>query len=339
MDGFLQNEQVVMTAEDKKKFWDTLCELKGEDTDRDRLLQTIKYPRFLYRYRPISIRSLAALSENKMYFSTSNYYDDPFDTFLRIDVKKIESEMKASLERAKDDKELVKNIASLLGNPNINIPEKLNRNVIEYIDNILKIAFCNVRNELRKEVFSVCFSDLWNNETLWIKYADQHKGYAIIYDLTDEDKLICGTPKGRANCEFAKDRFPVYPVYYSNEKYDATEFARDQLAFKILLSVYNGNAEKVIRMLPPHYWEKERISLIKKKCHEYDSEWRAIWGDQFAPPQKVYTVWKPYGIILGLNITEEGKALVLSAADTAGIKKIFQLEISNEDDLAIKRVR
>ena len=46
MDEFLQNEQVVMTAEDKKKFWDTLCELKGEDTDRDRLLQTIKYPRF-----------------------------------------------------------------------------------------------------------------------------------------------------------------------------------------------------------------------------------------------------------------------------------------------------
>ena len=30
MDEFLQNEQVVMTAEDKKKFWDTLCELKGE---------------------------------------------------------------------------------------------------------------------------------------------------------------------------------------------------------------------------------------------------------------------------------------------------------------------
>ena len=69
MDELLQREQNVMTAEDKKKFWDTLCELKGEDTDRERLLQTIKYPRFLYRYRPISMRSLAALSENRMYFS------------------------------------------------------------------------------------------------------------------------------------------------------------------------------------------------------------------------------------------------------------------------------
>ena len=180
----------------------------------ERLLQTIKYPRFLFRYRPISIRSLAALSENRMYFSSSNYYDDPFDTFLRIDEKKIESEIKATLQRVKDDKDIVKNVASLLGNPNISIPEKLDRDVIEYIDNSLKAAFRNVRNELRKEVFSVCFSDLWNNETLWIKYADQHKGYAIIYDLTDEDKLICGTQKGCANCGFAKNRFPVYPVYY-----------------------------------------------------------------------------------------------------------------------------
>lgn len=338
MDEFLRNEQVVMTAEDKKKFWDTLCELKGEDTDRDRLLQTIKYPRFLYRYRPISIRSLAALSENKMYFSTSNYYDDPFDTFLRIDIKKIEREIKASLERAKDDKDLVKNIVSLLGNPNINIPEKLDRNAIEYMDNILKIVFCNVRNELRKEVFSVCLSDLWNNETLWIKYADQHKGYVIIYDLNDGDKLICGTQEKCANCRL-NNPFSVYPMYYSNEKYDATEFARDRLIFKFLLGVYNGNAEEVLRMLPPHYWEKERISLIKKKCHEYDSEWRAIWGNQFAPSGKVYTVWKPYGIILGLNITEESKALVLSAANTAEIKNIFQLEISNDDDLRLKRIK
>ena len=340
MSEIFHDEQNRMTAEDKKVFWETLCALKdGSDADIRRLKQTIKYPHFLYRYRPISIHSLAALSENKMFFSSSNYYDDPFDTFLRIDEKKIESEIKATLQRVKDDKGIVKNVASLLGNPNISIPEKLDRDVIEYIDNSLKAAFRDVRNELRKEVFSVCFSDLSNNETLWIKYADQHKGYAIIYDLNDGDKLICGTQEKCANCRFAHNPFAIYPVYYSDEKYDATEYARDRLAFRILLNANSGKEEELIRMLPPHYWEKERISLIKKKCHEYDSEWRAIWGDQFEPPEKVYAIWKPYGIILGLNITEEGKALVLSAADTAGIKKIFQLEISNEDDLAIKRVR
>ena len=28
-----------------------------------------------------------ALKENKLFFSTSNYYDDPFDTYIRIDRK------------------------------------------------------------------------------------------------------------------------------------------------------------------------------------------------------------------------------------------------------------
>lgn len=339
MDELLQKEQVVMTAEDKKKFWDTLCELKGEDTDKERLLQTIKYPHFLYRYRPISIRSLAALSENKMYFSSANYYDDPFDTFLRLDEKKIKREIQIALEGAKDNKETIKRLSVLLGKLDIKLPENIEENMIEHINDSVKMILRDVRNEFRKEMFSVCFCDSWSNESLWIKYADQHKGYAIIYDLTDGDKLICGTQEKCANCRFAHNPFAIYPVYYSDEKYDATEYARDRLAFRILLNANSGKEEELIRMLPPHYWEKERISLIKKKCHEYDSEWRAIWGDQFEPPEKVYAIWKPYGIILGLNMTEEGKALVLSAADTAGIKNIFQLEISNEDDLAIKRVR
>lgn len=74
----------------------------------------------------------------------------------------------------------------------ISISEKLGRNVTEYIDNSLKAAFRDVRNEVRQEVFFVCFSDLWNNDTVWIKYTDQHKGYAI-YDLNDGDKLVCAT--------------------------------------------------------------------------------------------------------------------------------------------------
>ncbi len=101
MDEFLQNEQAVMTAEDKKKFWDTLCELKGEATDMEQLLQTIKYPRFLYRYRPISIRSLAALSENRMYFSSSNYYDDPFDTFCELMKRRLRVRLKRPCKELK----------------------------------------------------------------------------------------------------------------------------------------------------------------------------------------------------------------------------------------------
>ena len=339
MSEIFHDEQNRMTAEDKKVFWETLCALKdGSDADIRRLKQTIKYPHFLYRYRPISIHSLAALSENKMFFSSSNYYDDPFGPFLRIDDWKVECKIREAWEKIKENGDPIKKIAEMLKIPDINIPKKIDVDIEEYVNNSLKAAFRNVRNELRKEVLSVCFSDLWDNETLWIKYADQYKGYAIIYDMYDKDKLICGTQEKCTHCGFVSNPMSLYPVYYADEKYDATEYARDLLVFKALLKIYPANVNEIIKSLPPHYWERERISLIKKKCHEYDSEWRIIYGTPFVPSEKVYAIWKPYGIILGLNITIEGKAAVLSAANTAGIKNIFQLEISSNDDLTTRRI-
>ena len=77
-----------MNNEERLIFWNTLCSLLGKDIESEnkQLLDTIKYPRFLYRYRPVNTRNLEALRTNKLYFSSANYYDDPFDTFLHIDL-------------------------------------------------------------------------------------------------------------------------------------------------------------------------------------------------------------------------------------------------------------
>lgn len=82
-----------MKDNEREEFWRTLCSLPGTDpqAESEKLGQTIKYPRFLYRYRSVSPKSLEALRTNKLYFSTANYYDDPFDTFLHIDIDEIRS--------------------------------------------------------------------------------------------------------------------------------------------------------------------------------------------------------------------------------------------------------
>lgn len=51
------------------------------------MTKVIKYPQNIYRYRTINSNSLSALIENKLYFSDSNYYDDPFDTNIYVDEK------------------------------------------------------------------------------------------------------------------------------------------------------------------------------------------------------------------------------------------------------------
>ena len=77
-----------MDYKQRSEFWDKLLALEGKDknTDQIELNKSIFLPRYLYRYRPVTMRSLDALRTNKLYFSTANYYDDPFDTFIHVDL-------------------------------------------------------------------------------------------------------------------------------------------------------------------------------------------------------------------------------------------------------------
>ena len=82
-----------MNSQEREVFWQTLCSIKDNgEQDVQKLKQTIKLPKYLFRYRPVSMNSLEALRTNKLYFSSANYYDDPFDTFLHIDLETIKKE-------------------------------------------------------------------------------------------------------------------------------------------------------------------------------------------------------------------------------------------------------
>ena len=63
--------------------------------------------------------------------------------------------------------------------------------------------------------------------------------------------------------------------------------------------------------------------LIKKKCHEYDEEWRIITKRIMQPP--IMMEWIPSGIILGLRMGTAEENLVVSMAKEAGIKKIYNV--------------
>ena len=84
-------------------------------------------------------------------------------------------------------------------------------------------------------------------------------------------------------------------------------------------------------IMAQNMWEAERVTLIKKKCHENDEEWRMIrprmhWMRTFikARPQK---------IILGLRMPEYERRLVISAAKVAGIQEIHEMYINDSDEL------
>ena len=71
--------------------------------------------------------------------------------------------------------------------------------------------------------------------------------------------------------------------------------------------------------------------MIKKKCHEYDEEWRMISACSMKPP--VSMKWIPSGIILGLRMGAKEANLVISMAREAGIKEIYRSIIDSKNKL------
>lgn len=106
-----------MNHSEREQFWQTLCSLPGNDivAERKQLFKSIKYPKLLFRYRPVSTKSLEALRTNRLYFSSANYYDDPFDTFLHIDIEAIRKEYLSAFQTPESTEAVVMVLSHCLG--------------------------------------------------------------------------------------------------------------------------------------------------------------------------------------------------------------------------------
>ena len=302
-----------MDIDERKRFWNTLLLAKDEN-DRETLGKLLKIPLRLYRYRPVNNNSLEALKTNRLFFSSSNYYDDPFDTFIRIDFKKV--------------REIVR---------------QLNGNEAGLNDayNILK----EVRKNMRENMWSVCFSENSLNESLWLKYADNYTGFVLEYNVEDISKAIFNV-YSPIQCEPVKKcmnvdmRDSLLPMYYSDEPYDATDYAG--FLAKCYLLEKEGKIQEIKALLDTGVfkWEAERILLIKKFLHHYDEEWRLLLNTKY----KIISGLKPYKecvpskIILGLNMNEDNELLVIRKAKQAGIDSVEKMIIDENDELNTVKV-
>lgn len=331
-----------MNELEREKFWNTLCSLQGTDTTEEarKLRDTIIYPKKLYRYRPVSVKTIEALKNNKLYFSTSNYYDDPFDTFINVRIKDIRPSL-TELQSA-DESDLAKIATVLL--KEFDKKELDNRSALAIVNQFkesiktrqnadgLEAYFRNIRNEIKKETLSVCFSESPFNETLWLKYADQHRGFSVEYDLNDANKRLCGKQEKCKNCGVNFMEMSLYPMYYSDEMYDATRFAQFLAACKQLGNNMTEDLyKKLLILFGNQAWEREKITLIKKACHKYDEEWRMILHGLIPAP--VVNEWIPSAVYLGLNMERREMELISSIAKSAGVENIYKCIITDEGKL------
>ena len=196
----------------------------------------------------------------------------------------------------------------------------------------LKGQLTMVRNSIQRRLFSICFCEDPYNETLWLKYAGNYSGFVQIYDFKSLDTFLCGTENACQNCISTREPSYIYPVYYSDIRYDATKYA---LGIWLMEKIEKQN-NMALASLHEYVkfslmWEIERISLIKKKCHEYDQEWRMIRPAMFE--QRSCIRMKPSKVIVGLRTPQYERRLIASATTIAGIQEIHELYINDSDKL------
>lgn len=316
----------------RKTFWDELCRIRDNTPENlQALLATIKAPEKVCRFRSVSENSLLQLQENKLYYSSADYYDDPFDTFIHFDYARIRArfEMLSNLVSS-DSPELLNGLKML--EPVIGIgAEQFLKNLKEHPLDLSKFPerVKQVRTIIQKNLFSICFCENELNETLWLKYANNYRGFALVYDMKDENTFLCGKADVCKNCRSLIERPSIYPVYYTEDAYDATQFALACLLWDEHVSPQIAELSYKTVM-----WEAERVSLIKKKCHEYDQEWCMIRPTM--TPERTCIKMKPNKIILGLRMPEYERLMVISAAKVAGIGNIEELYINDLDQLDTK---
>ena len=196
-----------MNHSEREQFWQTLCSLPGNDivAEREQLFKSIKYPKLLFRYRAVSTKSLEALRTNRLYFSSANYYDDPFDTFLHIDIEAIRKKYLSAFQTLESTEAVVEGVKALLGG--ILSEEQVAQFTVENVTNALPHgltesflnAALSLRDEVKKDTWSVCFSENGFNEvlcksttlkTMTTSYAVSRKNAPIAESRTTERRYI-----------------------------------------------------------------------------------------------------------------------------------------------------
>lgn len=336
---------MIDNTEYRKLFWDTLSELHDNSQESwDKIKSVYKAPMRLCRFRSVNQNTLQQLQENKVYFSSADYYDDPFDTYFYMN----HAEMRRQLEQVEwligncTDEQLCDGFDQIYGG-NINREiislaiEDARKNPFDYQQLEKKIS--QIKHDIQKQVFSVCFCDDPRNETLWLKYADNHRGFVLNFDMTDSKVFPCKGEKDTYDDKYVYLKNPpnVYPIYYSNQKYDATKYAIGVQALSMIPPcMEKANPHIYQQQKNALLWEIERISLIKKKCHENDQEWRMLCP--FVGHLRPVMDMKPTSIALGLRMPEYERRLVVSAAKVAGIESINEMYIDDMDELQMRPI-
>jgi hypothetical protein len=157
-----------------------------------------KDPKFLYRYKACNKYSFSELATNKVWFSSLNNYNDPFEILInRFHCLAVVEDNEGSLKIIQDD--------------NLN---KIHKTLSEVVN-----------------AFGIlCFSAKNDHHLMWSHYADSHKGFCIKYER-DPNLAIWQHTKPINYVNNLSNLMNSVTTFYANKALDETQKIIDQIIY------------------------------------------------------------------------------------------------------------
>ena len=280
-------------------------------------LKRANLPRSLYRYRAFDEKgyALKTLSEDSVWLTQPDQYNDPYDSCLTVPYQSFfAASLRASSSptlRALGFKSLDPQIQSCdssrcIVSPDSPISQVDDEADSEFLDRYREIlpglfddlskkfltpVIDSFLQEQRKKLLICCFSQTNESILMWSHYADNHRGFCVAYDLfaLDEDD-----PRQRM----------LFPVIYSDQMFDISRFILERIAGKSTSPFHAVLA-----------------AIHKSKAWEYEQEWRLLLPAIPDMPRN-YPMPTAKAVYLGARITDENRQRLEQIADARGIPVI-----------------
>lgn len=284
---------------------------------------------FLFRYRKLegeqAEKNIDALKANRLYFSRPQYFNDPYDNLMYINSEQMLQTMHTNWDKGMDSylKDLKKRnpLMGLFGEAmwNSDQREEYTRNY----DAAVKKAIKEIRKKTKSNMKIICFSKDCKSMLMWAHYADDYKGFVLVYNKTD----INNAKKFDKKEKILQDRTMLASVEYKNKRIDMTEYIHQY----ILKYIYPGELDvRGISDLPQNVLRE--FVLRKSLEWKYEREFRLIpeYIDLNNESPWHYIECKPKAIILGSRCQEVYKQKITEIAKKKSVS-VFQIIIKDSN--------
>lgn len=303
---------------------------------REALLEMM--PKSLFRFRSCDDMHIDAFEKDAIYAVTADSFNDPYDTLLKYDMEGIRQyvERVMSIEGLEQLKAFLAQGNNLADEAKRTLPEGVWDSLKAALQTTEDLTTLKDRIEASKlqalsqislllpvlSVFSkrfstiACFSEDVKSILMWSHYADSHKGFALEYDF-------------RPTLAKPLERGMLYPVVYSDERYDASLYITWQ--FMHVMGFHSKN---------PDIMASSKVALHKSRVWEYEREWRIIDPGPHDPihPNPTVIHYMPVAIYYGENIDKDKQERLHQIAVAKGIKE-FRMDVDETSKVYEMRVR